>query len=620
MPDTIVIDLDVHETTVRLRDAGFESSVRALSCVDERPLSHFYRRAARANTTAFGDHLLGLCLDPRRPPTEIAALSEPDRAHLRRAVVAVCGKKALARWRALYGSHLSADERLFGVMLWRWRESERVRATIRRRHRELASMQEEAEATVRRLEARFGGASAGDALARTLGTVTAGPSAQLAKLYSSQPVFEAAKLLGNQPVFEAAKFLRHQPLFDAAKLLGESRFGVAQFLRDTGTLLPDSVAVVASSARWMANPASVTTLDITKMASVAHAAALAQEAVERWSRLVSPAWEVAVPGRLSSVAVGVPTISALIGGPFPDTVFSRLAAVSGAMEAIRRWEQTVAAAQIGPVFRSRLPDFSPLASEIGGSIRRYIEPFGGEMLEAVQVVERFERRWQQRALSYLVSLFLTVCDIWQARRLASLDDAAVEEAVLYALEDVVRDGEFVPEVRAQVARAPHLNDSQRVHLDHMLEHAAEGKWVYASAPLYVGLEGAFWEVAYVQAVVTTQRKRIENPNKDVGFESMVKLLGLDQEFQTFVVRGLYGTTGNSYRHGGADSGERRQVLLGIAALTGWLEKFAGARALDVLAERMAWALPAAIARARLLPSTGMPTSSRNIRRELHGFT
>jgi hypothetical protein len=51
------------------------------------------------------------------------------------------------------------------------------------------------------------------------------------------------------------------------------------------------------------------------------------------------------------------------------------------------------------------------------------------------------------------------------------------------------------------------------------------------------------------------------------------------------------------------TGARRQVLLGIAAVAGWLQELAGVRARDGLGERMSRALPSAIERARPLELT-----------------
>lgn len=51
-----------------------------------------------------------------------------------------------------------------------------------------------------------------------------------------------------------------------------------------------------------------------------------------------------------------------------------------------------------------------------------------------------------------------------------------------------------------------------------------------------------------------------------GFEKLVKLMGSPLEVEIFVRRAVFGGTGNTVRHGGAEEIERRQVLLGIVAL------------------------------------------------------
>ena len=107
------------------------------------------------------------------------------------------------------------------------------------------------------------------------------------------------------------------------------------------------------------------------------------------------------------------------------------------------------------------------------------------------------------------------------------------------------------------------------------------------------------------AAKLADRRRTDNPKKKIQFETMVKRLGLNQEFELSVVTAVFGDADDPYRHGHGDSeaGVRRQVLFGIAALAGWLQGFTAYEALDVLAWRMLQALAAAIKRARrrLLP-------------------
>jgi len=239
----------------------------------------------------------------------------------------------------------------------------------------------------------------------------------------------------------------------------------------------------------------------------------------------------------------------------------------------------------------RLPEFP--AFQPAGLLVREFERMR-EWQDAQDAVERFERRWQTHALSYLVLAMLGCCTVWEAAKLATLTDDEVERVVLDAVEAVVRDGEFVRAMRSDLAGAPLLRRLQRAHLDHMLEHAAAGEWVNATAPLYAGVEGAFWAAGYGKLVVTLERTYPNKPTKSMAFDSMVKLLPVPKEFKTLMNRGLYGTVGNAFRHGDADDGERRQVLLGIVALAGWFEHFANRRAFIVLAERATDALPAAL--------------------------
>ena len=80
----------------------------------------------------------------------------------------------------------------------------------------------------------------------------------------------------------------------------------------------------------------------------------------------------------------------------------------------------------------------------------------------------------------------------------------------------------------------------------------------------------------------------------------VRHLLLEEDFETFLLRELFGTAGHPYRHGGGTGGQRRLVLFGIAALAGWLEVFGGEATLSGLDQRMVAALPAAVARVQQL--------------------
>ena len=94
----------------------------------------------------------------------------------------------------------------------------------------------------------------------------------------------------------------------------------------------------------------------------------------------------------------------------------------------------------------------------------------------------------------------------------------------------------------------------------------------------------------------TPLARPAGTKKALGFEKLVKLMALPSELQTFIVRAVFGGAGNTVRHGNADGVERRQVLLGVVALAGWLELFASAPALELLSDYLGATLPRTIER------------------------
>jgi hypothetical protein len=133
---TFVLDLTTRQQTVRLRVPEHESCiVKAPDWLEERRLWHFYRRPSRARASVFVDEVLALCTDPHLERAEIAAMSAPERVRMRYAVASVCGMNR--EWRAMHGSHLTPDERLFAVMFWRWRKQQDLHARLRRRRLEL---------------------------------------------------------------------------------------------------------------------------------------------------------------------------------------------------------------------------------------------------------------------------------------------------------------------------------------------------------------------------------------------------------------------------------------------------------------------------------------------------
>jgi hypothetical protein len=197
----------------------------------------------------------------------------------------------------------------------------------------------------------------------------------------------------------------------------------------------------------------------------------------------------------------------------------------------------------------------------------------------------FMRDWEEHPLWFLLSAF----GMNSTRVLLGLTHEEVEEALLDALEGVVLDGEYVAALRDVVADEP-LNDLQRDWLSHSLEHTERGEWSQAIPPFLAGFEGALANVAVTRNLIE------QNEGKIRGAEYLLNRLSFSSHYTLFIVHRVYGGTGNRFRHGRADSGERRQMLYSVVALAGWLDAVNDTSALSVLAERLAKRLPAAVER------------------------
>jgi len=562
---SLVIKLDRHEQPVRLRVPGFESCiVTAPGWLSDMRLAQQYRRPWRVDISGFVDGLLAACLHPACSPAQVRALPVAARASLRRALVVACDCER--DWLALYGSHLYPDERLFALMYWRWQRQDKV------------FKRQRAERQAQMAKLRVGvGADIYAKLGLTT-KVTAVPSALGLALQNVSPKVDFAQMLPPTTVSAV------QALETQAKVGRElsKRFETPL----TGGVL-DHMSKMNSLTKVFDGVQA-----ISRVSSLARMGAFTTGALSPFaSARIDTSVSALMTGSVSANMTKVAGMAKRMGWSAP----------AGLAGMVSSWERTSVSAAAVAGLGVEVPALTEMfwggqlakVFEATQKLQRLTEPMR-ELTEAVETVDKFDRRWQNEALYFIVSGFLTVCGLWEMRKLAVLSRDEVEEAVLLSLEAVARDGQFIAALRTEVSRAPYINSSQRTNLDHALEHAAHGEYVHACASLYWGLEGAFWEVGYAKLAVTLQRTDPKNPNRSIGFETMVKRLGLGQEMKTFMVRGLYGTAGNPYRHGGADSGERRQVLLGIAALAGWFEHFTNAQALTELVTRTGQALPGAV--------------------------
>ncbi len=490
MPVTTTLVFEVPHTSVSLSAAGFEPlEIRRPSATVTTRLRPAVRHPARANARRFVSTLLAGCLTPRQSAGVIEALGERDRAVLRRALVEVCEEQA--PWRALYGSHLSGDERLFAVMLWRQR---RETQSVIDRIREIAAPNAERATVVEPSAAGIVSAQMRANLAQSSFAL----SSQIQRTLSS---YEALTRVHSSST--------------AVTALGQQAGALAAIRSNSlAGVLPQLNAV---------NRAGRGLLDIAGMGR--------------------PAWMTAVE---NARAVGVSSARVVL----PDV--------------LRITQHYTSLARSMPTFTGVIEAVrSPVA-------------LASEAWRGFEEVDRFIERWESDALW----LLFTGVDVGATRGLAELSREQVEEIVLDALEPICSNPKYLAALRQAIAAAPHLNVRHRRHLEHMLEHAEQHEYVDASAPLYFGLEGAYREAAYATGGVT----RPVGSKKALGFEKLVKLMGLPAEVEIFVRRAVFGGTGNTVRHAGAEEIERRQVLLGIVALAAWVEVFAGAPALELLAE------------------------------------
>ena len=178
-----------------------------------------------------------------------------------------------------------------------------------------------------------------------------------------------------------------------------------------------------------------------------------------------------------------------------------------------------------------------------------------------------------------------------ARPLVGLSVDEVEEVLLDSLEEVVRDGELTEALREIVREAPYPEGLAREWLIHGLEHAERGEWVHAVLPLVAGLEGALAAAAVARSLIAGAGGKYPPAEKVVK-----KLLPVGDDYRTFLILRVYGGRGNTFRHGRADSGERRQALHSIVALVGWADAFLELSGMRVLGELLAERLPEAVER------------------------
>lgn len=590
---TIVID-DPPETALTLPSLG-RVVVRAGGRTAHREVAWRARRPLAANSRAFANATLAACIHPRPTRSAIENLPRHDRRKLMLAALRLRGEER--RWRRLYGSSLSLDERFFAVMLWSWeRDQARLVERLRERRAELdrAAARRAQEPLPSSAPVRLPPTLLGGGIAKHLSALL-GPPRTVDRFFRS-PAYQ--RMTGASTAMAAVEGIQKQlPPFDNLA----TALGTSTLVRGTNRGAPPGFASVLRP--YTSRPFSPLDPSQTFQASIARS--LEAAIAPSWRTAIHPSLSdqlaKVVPG-LEAVKVLQGTLAGALGASAAASIKANLApafepsALRTALDASRVATQLTTVLN-RPLFDGR----TRLLAQPGGlaalvpsirapldaltQLRDVLAPMRG-LQESFADVAEFMRSWEDDPLWFLLSVF----GMGAARRFQGLTREQVEEALLAALAEVVCDGEYVAALREVLRGAPYLNDNQRAWLDHGLEHAAAGDWVQAVPPLMPGVEGALHHAAIGRALI------VDRGGKLPAAEKLVKQMAVDKEYTAFVVRHVFGGIGNAFRHGRADSGERDQVLFAIVALAGWVDFFMNLSAMRVLAGQLSDRLDDAIER------------------------
>jgi hypothetical protein len=216
-------------------------------------------------------------------------------------------------------------------------------------------------------------------------------------------------------------------------------------------------------------------------------------------------------------------------------------------------------------------------------------------------LDRIEKAWADDALWFLLSRLTGE----SAFMFQHLDRLQVEWAVLDALEDVFRKTKFIETLCKVVSVAPYMDDYQREIITHALGHVRKGEYRLATSHLMDGLEGSIKRAAIELSILSEDRwlvgeTRKTKKNRHHSADAIIKQLKLDEEFERFLHRAVFGRRGNPVRHGEKPSNERRRALLGVVDIVGWMDVCLHMRASAALVNVMDLYLPEAVSRYRQL--------------------
>lgn len=201
------------------------------------------------------------------------------------------------------------------------------------------------------------------------------------------------------------------------------------------------------------------------------------------------------------------------------------------------------------------------------------------LAEAQPVLQGLWDRWRETPWGHL----LDELDLSNALGLLLLLDQRQDAALERVLEQPLTDNIFLREVTDALNAAP-LPDENRRQLHQALKFMGQRDYTLAVPLLIVPLEGAFWHVAETTGLVEgcpDGRREFTPASGRQGVvhsvEALFEPLAIDGDFRSFLLRLVYSSAGNEFRHGNARAGWRRSALMLTIGLVGWLDLYAESR-------------------------------------------
>lgn len=574
------------ETTIKL-DGGTTLRV-GRPRLARRPSSWAAQRPGWGAASRECNDVIADCIKPAISADGAGGLSGSERQRLRLAIVRLLGLES--RWRALYGTTLTSEERFVAVVRW-WLEEERAEL--------LRGLRETRQRLITEASSKAGTAyKVADPTGRLLGfhrqtnqlTKPLGIAAMAAQIARPIAQMDLATELAFTPpkgVFGINSSVSNLVLsagFDststnsirqmtqslelgreAARLPGIG--SVDQFAKLPTALLSGAAGrsgILGSSGELSATFAKhVQTLD---WAGGAMPSALGITAALRGGGLAAGV----LPTGLEITAML--RDQGLSAGTFPNTL--------GIAALLREGGRGLTNPTLG------LLNSANTSLRTALSYRNLLGPYiNGFQLDLVATFKRspagvivieFKRLWSEDPRWFLLRLLspLQIPQLTEERE-------AVVEAVLDGLEGLVREGSLIESLRQSLFKLPFLDRFQLEAFEHGLEQASAGNWSPAVLCLISPFEGAMYARSNEAELID------DSPGgKLMAAELVIKRSGLPKDLERFAIQMVWGGQGNPFRHGRPQGASRDQTLWLLVGLIGWIDFVAGTEGMQRLADEL----------------------------------